>query len=85
MAHGRMLIASDVGGHREMIEHGKTGMLFTAGDADALIGEVLYLVKHVELWPVLRQQARTYITRERSWTASVARYAAIYQRLLSST
>jgi glycosyltransferase involved in cell wall biosynthesis len=49
------------------------------------IGEVLYLVKHVELWPVLRQQARTYITRERSWTASVARYAAIYQRLLSST
>jgi len=84
MAHGRMLIASDVGGHREMIEHGKTGMLFTAGDADALIGEVLYLVKHVELWPVLRQQARTYITRERSWTASVARYAAIYQRLLSS-
>ncbi|MEG1117521.1 MAG: glycosyltransferase, exosortase A system-associated, partial [Janthinobacterium sp.] len=36
MAQGRLVVASDVGGHRELVEHGKTGMLFRAGDAGAL-------------------------------------------------
>ena len=33
MAQGRMLVASDVGGHRELIRDGETGVLFPAGDA----------------------------------------------------
>ncbi|WP_218106383.1 TIGR04063 family PEP-CTERM/XrtA system glycosyltransferase [Duganella sp. SG902] len=83
MAQGRLVVASDVGGHREMIEHGKTGMLFRAGDAEALAAQVLHLVRHPELWPVLRRQARAYVEGERSWSASVARYRDIYQRLLA--
>jgi PEP-CTERM/exosortase A-associated glycosyltransferase len=83
MAQGRLVIASDVGGHREMIEHGKTGMLFKAGNPDALAGQVLYLMRHAELWPALRRQAREYVERERNWSGSVARYGDIYQRLLT--
>jgi glycosyltransferase involved in cell wall biosynthesis len=83
MAQGRLVIASDVGGHREMIEHGKTGMLFKAGNPDALASQVLYLMRHAELWPKLRRQAREYVERERNWGASVARYGDIYQRLLT--
>ncbi|WP_202412798.1 TIGR04063 family PEP-CTERM/XrtA system glycosyltransferase [Duganella lactea] len=83
MAQGRLVVASDVGGHREMIEHGRTGMLFAAGKADALAGQVLHLVRHPELWPALRQQARAYVEQERSWSGSVARYGEIYQRLLA--
>ncbi|WP_343731713.1 TIGR04063 family PEP-CTERM/XrtA system glycosyltransferase [Duganella sp.] len=83
MAQGRLVVASDVGGHREMIEHGKTGMLFKAGNADALAAQILHLLRHPELWPDLRQQARDYVERERNWSASVARYGDIYQRLLA--
>ena len=36
MAQGRMFVASDVGGHRELIRDGETGFLFRAGDAAAL-------------------------------------------------
>ncbi len=36
MAQGRLLVASDVGGHRELIRDGETGFLFAAGDAGAL-------------------------------------------------
>lgn len=85
MAQGRLIVASDVGGHRELIEHGRTGMLFQAGSIDALAAQVLNLLGHAELWPALRKQARDYVEHERSWSASVARYGAIYQRLLATT
>ena len=39
MAQGRLLVASDVGGHQELIEDGKTGVLFAAGDPLALARE----------------------------------------------
>ncbi len=81
MAQGRLIVASDVGGHRELIEHGKTGMLFQAGDANALADQVIGLVRQVQTWPSLRAQARAYVERERNWRGSVARYRDIYQRL----
>jgi len=31
MAQGRLMVASDVGGHKELIQDGKTGVLFRAG------------------------------------------------------
>ncbi|MDO8651012.1 MAG: glycosyltransferase, exosortase A system-associated, partial [Undibacterium sp.] len=44
MAQGRLLAASDVGGHRELIEDGKTGVLFQADNPDALADKVLELI-----------------------------------------
>ena len=81
MAQGRLIVASDVGGHRELIEHGKTGVLFQAGDANALADGVVALVRQVQAWPTLRAQARAYVENERNWRGSVARYRDIYQRL----
>ncbi|MBV7534763.1 glycosyltransferase, exosortase A system-associated [Duganella sp. sic0402] len=83
MAQGRLIIASDVGGHREMITHGQTGMLFEAGNAAALAAQIAHLLRHRELWPALRKRARAYVERERNWPASVARYRDVYQRLLA--
>ena len=44
MAQRRLLVASDVGGHRELIDDGLTGRLFRAGDgrafADAVVDNV---------------------------------------------
>ena len=81
MAQGRLLVASDVGGHRELITSGSNGMLFKAGSAQALSQAVLQLLAEPAAWPRLRQQARQFVERERNWPASVARYAEPYSRL----
>ncbi len=44
MACGTPVIASDTGGFPDMIEHGKTGLLFAPGDADALAGYIVRLL-----------------------------------------
>lgn len=81
MAQGRLVAASDVGGHRELIKDGQTGVLFRANDAAALAQAVLALLDQPASWPLLRRRARAYVERERSWASSVARYADIYRRL----
>ncbi len=84
MAQGRILVASDVGGHQELIRDGETGLLFKAGSAEALAQAVLRLLGQPELWPRLRAQGRRFVEQERNWAASVANYPAVYQGLLRS-
>lgn len=82
MAQGRLLVASDVGGHRELIDDGRTGMLFAAGDPQALAAKVLALLAAPQHWPALRSQARRFVETERTWTASVERYRAVYRSVM---
>jgi glycosyltransferase involved in cell wall biosynthesis len=81
MAQGRLLVASDVGGHRELIRDQETGVLFKAGDVDALAAKVLDLLSDRRRWPRLRAAARSFVETERNWTSSVARYRQPYYRL----
>ncbi|MDP1902585.1 MAG: glycosyltransferase, exosortase A system-associated [Rubrivivax sp.] len=81
MAQGRLLVASDVGGHKELIRHGETGMLFKAGSAGALAGAVLDLLARRDDWPALRAAGRRFVEAERNWGASAAHYRAPFERL----
>ncbi len=81
MAQGRMFVASDVGGHRELIRHGETGFLFKAGDVAALEAGIEDVLAKRALWPTIRAQARRFVESERTWTTSVARYADVYARV----
>jgi glycogen(starch) synthase len=83
MAQGRMLVASDVGGHRELIRHGETGFLFRAGDAASLAAAIEDLLAKRPLWPQIRRQARSFVEVERTWADSVARYREVYCRALA--
>ena len=82
MAQGRLLVASDVGGHRELIRDGETGMLFKAGDAEALATVVLKLLAEQQRWPLLRAAGRRFVETERNWAASVALYRHAYAGVL---
>lgn len=82
MAQGRMFVASDVGGHRELVRHGDTGFLFRAGHVGALATSLEQVLAQRALWPQIRLQARRYVESERTWAASVARYREVYQRAL---
>jgi glycosyltransferase involved in cell wall biosynthesis len=81
MAQGHVFVASDVGGHRELVRHGETGMLVRAGSSQALAEGLLAVLDDPNLRERLRVAGRRYIESERSWAASVARYAPIYERL----
>jgi PEP-CTERM/exosortase A-associated glycosyltransferase len=79
MAQGRMLVASDVGGHRELIRHGETGVLFPAGNAAALAHAIEAVFAQSANWSKMRMQARRFVETERTWARSVARYAQVYE------
>ncbi|PIE39519.1 MAG: glycosyltransferase, exosortase A system-associated [Gammaproteobacteria bacterium] len=83
MAQGRLVVASDVGGHQELIENGKTGRLFKAGDAKDLAAVVAKLLDDEERWPAMRAAGRDYVENVRNWPNSVANYQAIYDKLLA--
>ena len=82
MAQGKLVVASDVGGHRELIEDGVTGQLFRAGDPQALTSAVLALLDDRENWPRRRRAGRQFVEQERNWAVSVGRYQSVYARLL---
>jgi PEP-CTERM/exosortase A-associated glycosyltransferase len=83
MALGKVVVASDVGGHRELIRDGETGFLFRAGDRDALVARIVELANA----PQLRQRAalagRRFVERERRWSLSAANYLPVYDRLVA--
>ncbi|WP_102797861.1 TIGR04063 family PEP-CTERM/XrtA system glycosyltransferase [Bowmanella denitrificans] len=84
MAQGKLLLASDVGGHRELIENGKTGWLFASNDIPALADKVRDIFSSQVQWPAVIQQGRAYVEGQRNWGNSVQAYTPIYQRILKA-
>ncbi len=76
MASGRIVVASDVGGHREIVAPGKTGYLFPAGDLAALGQTLRRALAERDSWPAMTAAGRRYVERERSWEAACARLRA---------
>ncbi len=84
MAQRRVLVASDVGGHRELIADGRTGRLFRAGDRDDFARVVADTFATREDWVRFREAGRVFVEEQRNWTASVARYQPVYEGLIGA-
>ena len=84
MAQGRLMVASDVGGHKELIQDGKTGVLFHAGNAGDLASKVVALLKYEQGWDSMKKNGRQFVETDRNWAASVARYRGVYGSLVKS-
>lgn len=79
MAQGKLVAASDVGGHRELITDEQTGFLFEPESPDALAARICdILASQPEVLDVMRTAGRHYVETERNWAASVARYESVY-------
>ncbi|WP_157220249.1 TIGR04063 family PEP-CTERM/XrtA system glycosyltransferase [Flavisphingomonas formosensis] len=81
MAQKRLVAASDVGGHRELIEHGVTGTLFPADDPAALADSLADLFANRAIWEERRTVARAFVERDRNWSSNISRYVPVYQKL----
>ncbi len=85
MAQGRLVVASDVGGHKELMVEGVTGCLFKAGDKHALAHTVLSLLDVPESWDAMRKAGRSFVEQQRNWAHSVSCYKNIYTRLIAKS
>ncbi|KQM85957.1 glycosyl transferase family 1 [Sphingomonas sp. Leaf23] len=84
MAQRRLVAASDVGGHRELIRDGDTGTLFPPDDPAALATRVAALLADRSGWEAMRDRGRAFVEAERNWASNVARYQPVYQRLIGA-
>ncbi len=82
MALGRPLVAPDHGGALEMVEHGKTGLLFRAGDARALADAIVALEADRSLGARLGQAARLHALKTFAVDLHAARVQAVYDSVL---
>ena len=81
MAQRKLVVASNVGGHRELIEDGVTGSLFPAGDPQALADALDALFANRGKWEQRRDVARKFVETDRNWSSNISRYIPVYQRL----
>lgn len=82
MAQGKLVVASDVGGHKELIQDGITGRLFKAGDAQDLSRVVLDMLGQQDDWPSYQLQGRKYVEEQRNWPVSVGQYQHVYPEII---
>ncbi len=84
MASGVPVVASDVGGLPEVVEHGVTGFLAPVGDIDAMAGYCLQLLedcgKARRYAAAARAQARRF-----DYAAIIPQYEKIYEQVLNGS
>ena len=85
MAMGKVLVASDVGGHKELIQDGKTGLLFKAGDAVDLAEKIQLIIEHRELETALQKAGCSWVKQYHTWEATTSVYKKIYSSLATIT
>lgn len=83
MASGLPVIATDVGGNAELIEASRTGELVPAGDDEALARALLAYASNPERARSAGVAGRARVERLYGLDTMVARYAALYERLMA--
>ena len=82
MAQHKLVAASDIGGHNELIENGKTGVLFEPDSSHSLARTIIDLLNNRESWPEMIAEGRKYVEDVRNWKNSIANYPAIFDRIV---
>jgi glycosyltransferase involved in cell wall biosynthesis len=78
MAAGKPVVATRVGGNPEVVEDGRTGLLVSPGDPDALASAVDTILRRPELQAAMGAAGRDRARRNFSLEAMLAGYAAVY-------
>lgn len=82
MAQGKLVAASSVGGHCELIADGVTGTLFPPDHPADCAAALAALLARRGAWPAMREAARAHVAAKHDWAQNAKRYRAIYQALV---
>ncbi len=77
MASGKIVVASDVGGHLELIEDGRTGFLFSADNTGSLSATVLTAIAARTDWATMRNEGRRFVEEDRNWLNCTKPYESV--------
>jgi glycosyltransferase involved in cell wall biosynthesis len=83
MAQRRLVAASSVGGHRELIEDGVTGTLFAPDDPAACAVALADLLDRREDWAGMKDRAQNHVRQRHDWAANARGYLDVYHHLLA--
>ncbi|MFT3960022.1 TIGR03088 family PEP-CTERM/XrtA system glycosyltransferase [Propionivibrio sp.] len=84
MASGLPVVATDVGGNRELIEEGMTGTLVSSGDVQAMAREIVALARNRERAQDMGRAGRLAVERKYSMAAMVRQYQGLYDHCLAA-
>ncbi len=76
------VIASDVGGLPEVVQHGVTGYLAPVGDVDQMTEYAVRILSDCVLCQKLSRQAREWAVSQFDYHDIIPQYEAIYERVL---
>jgi PEP-CTERM/exosortase A-associated glycosyltransferase len=82
MAQGRIVLASNVGGHRELIRDEETGFLFPPDDPEQIANRVSEVMAAKHRHAAVRDAARQYVEAHRTWPVCAANYEDMYDLAL---
>lgn len=81
LACGTPVVAFDVGGIPDIIEHAKTGLLAKTGDVEQLRKHLNYLSKEHQVLRTMSENCRQAALKKFSTTQQAKAYLAIYRQL----
>lgn len=82
MAAGCPVVVTEVGGLREVVRHGKTGVTTYPDDVHSLAWGILHTLRNPEMATARATEARQVVRREFNWDTVAAKTIALYQRVL---
>ncbi|MCU0948561.1 MAG: glycosyltransferase, exosortase A system-associated [Porphyrobacter sp.] len=85
MAQRRLVAASSVGGHRELITDGDTGTLFAPDDPAACAAALARLIAARGEWEAIKDRAVAHVRTRHDWAANARDYLSVYHILLTRT
>jgi sugar transferase (PEP-CTERM/EpsH1 system associated) len=85
MASGLPVIATAVGGNPELIDAGRTGELVPAADPECLAARILSYARNPAAARAAGEAGRERVEQKYSLAGMIARYDALYARLVAST
>jgi len=83
MAQRRLVAASSVGGHRELIADGVTGTLFAPDDPAACAAALARLLEARSAWEAIKDRALTHVRARHDWAVNARDYLSVYHLLLA--
>ncbi|MBK9165442.1 MAG: glycosyltransferase [Acidobacteria bacterium] len=83
MAAGLPVVATDVGGAREAVEHERTGFVIPASDVTALASSVLALLNDAEMSTAMGERGRAIAAERFSESAQLEAVISLYDSLLN--
>jgi PEP-CTERM/exosortase A-associated glycosyltransferase len=84
MAMAKTFVASDVGGHGELIKHNENGILFAAGDAESLTEAIEGLLVDNNLRHRLQTNGASWVQKYHTWEKTTSAYKDIYAKVMET-